>query len=161
MIDVSENNLVELVRAEGLVRQLDTEMPQVLIEARIVEAATNYNRALGVQWGGQGNMNQANGNPTGFIFPNNITATGAAGGDPTTGVSATPNYAVNLPAAIGQGSGGGLGFDGRFFQERIHSFESVGFRQAAQRSEDQFQVAVRARAREQFAVFGGHAGIGP
>jgi type IV pilus assembly protein PilQ len=99
-----------LVRAEGLVRNLDTETPQILIESRIVEASSNYNRALGVQWGGNAAMNQANGNPTGLIFPNNISATGAAGGGPTTGTAASPNYAVNLPAAIGQGSGGGVGF---------------------------------------------------
>jgi type IV pilus assembly protein PilQ len=36
-----------LVRAEGLVRNLDTEIPQVLIESRIVEAASNFNKALG------------------------------------------------------------------------------------------------------------------
>jgi len=89
-----------LVRAEGLVRNLDTETPQILIESRIVEASSNYNRALGVQWGGNAAMNQANGNPTGLIFPNNITAAG----------SGTNNYVVNLPAAIGQGSGGGVGF---------------------------------------------------
>jgi type IV pilus assembly protein PilQ len=99
-----------LVRAEGLVRNLDTETPQILIESRIVEASSNYNRALGVQWGGNAAMNQANGNPTGFIFPNNITSVGGAGGGPTTGTASSPNYAVNLPAAIGQGSGGGIGF---------------------------------------------------
>jgi type IV pilus assembly protein PilQ len=99
-----------LVRAEGLVRNLDTEIPQVLIESRIVEASNNYNRALGVQWGGKATMNQANGNPTGLIFPNSIGIGGAAGSDPNTGTSGSPGYAVNLPAAIGQGSGGGVGF---------------------------------------------------
>jgi len=99
-----------IVRAEGLVRNLDSEIPQVLIEARIVEASSNFNRALGVQWGGNAAMNQVNGNPTGLIFPYNATTTGAAGGGPTTGTATAPNYAVNLPAAIGQGSGGGLGF---------------------------------------------------
>jgi type IV pilus assembly protein PilQ len=99
-----------LVRAEGLVRNLDTETPQVLIEGRIVEASTNYNKALGIQWGGSTAFTQATGNPTGLAFPNNVTATGAAGGGPTTGTSSSPNYAVNLPAAIGQGSGGGIGF---------------------------------------------------
>jgi type IV pilus assembly protein PilQ len=99
-----------VVKAEGLVRNLDAEIPQVLIEARIVEASSNFNRALGVQWGGSAAMNQANGNPTGVIFPYNATATGGAGGGPNTGTAAVPNYAVNLPAAIGQGSGGGMGF---------------------------------------------------
>ena len=99
-----------LVRAEGLVRNLDTETPQILIESRIVEAASNYNDALGVQWGGNAGFTQALGNPTGLVFPNNITTAGGSGGGPTTGTASNPNYAVNLPAAIGQGSGGGIGF---------------------------------------------------
>ncbi|MFY3742881.1 type IV pilus secretin PilQ [Anaeromyxobacter sp. Red801] len=98
-----------LVRAEGLVRNLDTEIPQVLIESRIVEASSNFNRALGVQWGGNAAFTQATGNPTGVAFPNNVAGAGAAGQTPNQGTSGTPNYAVNLPAAIGQGSGGGIG----------------------------------------------------
>ena len=99
-----------LVRAEGLVRNLDTEIPQVLIESRIVEATSNFNRALGVQWGGNAGFAQTTGNPTGALFPNIAQAAGAAGGGPTTGTAAAPGYAVNLPAAIGQGQGGGIGF---------------------------------------------------
>ncbi|HET9597322.1 MAG TPA: type IV pilus secretin PilQ [Anaeromyxobacteraceae bacterium] len=99
-----------LARAEGLVRNLDTEIPQVRIESRIIEAGSNWNQAIGVQWGGNAAFTQATGNPTGLFFPGNAGATGASGGGPTQGVSANPNYAVNLPAAIGQGSGGGIGF---------------------------------------------------
>ena len=98
-----------LVRAEGLVRNLDTEIPQVLIESRIVEASSNFQKQIGVQWGGNASMTQAFGNPTGLAFPNIVTGAGAAGGGPTTGTAAAPQYAVNLPAAIGQGSGGGIG----------------------------------------------------
>jgi type IV pilus assembly protein PilQ len=99
-----------LARAEGLVRNLDTEIPQVRIESRIVEAQSNFNKAIGVQWGGNAAFTQATGNPTGLFFPGNVGSAGGAGGGPTTGVSANPNYAVNLPAAIGQGQGGGIGF---------------------------------------------------
>jgi type IV pilus assembly protein PilQ len=99
-----------LARAEGLVRSLDTEIPQVRIESRIIEASTNWNRAIGVQWGGNASFSPATGNPTGLFFPNIANTAGASGGGPTTGTSSTPGYAVNLPAAIGQGSGGGLGF---------------------------------------------------
>jgi type IV pilus assembly protein PilQ len=98
-----------LVRAEGLVRNLDTPIPQVLIESRIVEAGSNFGRAIGVQWGGNASFSQAYGNPTGVSFPSIASGTGASGGGPTTGTAANPNYAVNLPAAIGQGSGGGIG----------------------------------------------------
>ena len=40
-----------------LVDGLDLEVPQVQIEARIVQADTTYSRSLGVQWGIQ-NVNQ-------------------------------------------------------------------------------------------------------
>jgi len=36
--DIAEN----LAKAEGMVRNLDTQTPQVLIESRIVEAATQF-----------------------------------------------------------------------------------------------------------------------
>lgn len=98
-----------LARAEGLVRSLDTETPGVLIESRIVEAASNFTRSLGVQWGGNFGFSPATGNGLPVAFPNVFTGTGAAGGGPTQGVNSTPNYAVNLPAAIGQGAGGGIG----------------------------------------------------
>ena len=98
-----------LVRAEGLVRNLDTEIPQVLIEGRIIEATSTFNRQLGVQWGGNISASQSLGNPTGLAFPNVATAAGAAGSTPADGTSSSPSYAVNLPAAIGQGSGGGIG----------------------------------------------------
>ncbi len=98
-----------LARAEGLVRSLDTETPGVLIESRIVEAASNFNQALGIQWGGNFGFSPATGNPLPVAFPNTFTGGGAAGQTPSQGTSPLPNYAVNLPAAIGQGAGGGIG----------------------------------------------------
>jgi type IV pilus assembly protein PilQ len=88
-----------LVRAEGLVRNLDTEIPQVLIESRIVEASSNFNKALGIQWGGNAAFTQATGNPVGLAFPANVAAVGS---------SAAPNFAVSLPAPVGEGSGGAI-----------------------------------------------------
>ncbi|XXF76625.1 type IV pilus secretin PilQ [Myxococcaceae bacterium GXIMD 01537] len=98
-------------KARALVRNLDTQTPQVLIESRIVEANTTFTRSLGVQWGGQGRLSAATGNPTGLAFPNFVAVTGgaaSAGGAP--GLPENPNFAVNLPAAVGPGSGGALGF---------------------------------------------------
>jgi type IV pilus assembly protein PilQ len=62
-------------------------------------------------------MTSATGNPTGLIFPSDITAAGGASDAkaPTGGLSPfvnllpTPNYAVNMPAAVGTGAGGALG----------------------------------------------------
>jgi type IV pilus assembly protein PilQ len=104
--DVPEN----LAKAEGMVRNLDTQTPQVLIESRIVEAAVNYTKEIGIQWGGGGGFAPIYGNTTGLVFPSTALVAGAAGGQPNAGTAATPNFAVNLPAAIGPGSGGGLGF---------------------------------------------------
>ncbi|MHB1845273.1 MAG: type IV pilus secretin PilQ [Deltaproteobacteria bacterium] len=104
--DVVEN----LAKAEGMVRNLDTQTPQVLIESRIVEAATTFSREIGIQWGGNGGFSPATANSTGLVFPSYATVAGAAGDAPNAGTALNPNFAVNLPAAIGPGSGGGLGF---------------------------------------------------
>ena len=98
-----------LARAEGLVRNLDTETPGVLIESRIVEAQSNFAQAIGVQWGGNMGFSPATGNGLPVAFPNVMTGSGASDQTPNQGVQTKPNYAVNLPAPIGQGSGGGIG----------------------------------------------------
>ena len=96
---------------KSLIATLDTATPQVLIEARIVEVDTSFSRELGVQWGGikQGAVN-------GYLA--GVSGYQDAGGSFLSGlpISNTPNpfetanYAVNLPAAVGQGSGGGISF---------------------------------------------------
>ncbi len=121
-----------LVRAEGLVRNLDTETPQVLIESRIVEASSNFNRALGVQWGGNATFSEATGNATGANFPRNV---GVAGGIPdgsSAGTATPPQYAVSLPAPVGDGQGGAIGLTlgsiaGRFnLNLRLSALENNG-----------------------------------
>ncbi len=107
-----------LDQVEELTRALDTQTPQVLVEARIIEATSNYNRDVGIQWGGSGTVSSVTGNPTGLAFPSSI---GVAGGatdpdTPTAGLSAfsnnitNPNFAINLPATAGTGEGGAIGF---------------------------------------------------
>jgi type IV pilus assembly protein PilQ len=102
-----------LLKVERLVRTLDTQTPQVLIEARIVEANTSFSRDLGIQWGGSVSATQQFGTSTGLAFPNQIRIAGAADdltNNVSEGVLGDPSYAVNLPAAVGSGVGGGLGF---------------------------------------------------
>jgi type IV pilus assembly protein PilQ len=99
-----------LARAEGLVRRLDTQTPQVLIEGRIVEANTNFSRDFGIQWGGNVNLSPTSGNPTGLTFPSVVRVAGGSTADSSGGTADTPNFAVNLPAAVGTGAGGALGF---------------------------------------------------
>jgi len=119
-VDARTNTLIvkdvqeALLRAEGIVRNLDTQTPEVLIEARIVEAATSFARQAGIQWGGNISMAPTFGNPTGLIFPNILAVAGAADDPsaPTSGLQgvAQPNFAVNMPAPIGLNNGAGLGF---------------------------------------------------
>ncbi len=124
---------------EELVRSLDTQTPQVLIEARIVEATSKFSREVGIQWGGDATFSEATGNPTGLGFPSRVTLAGGARGgsnvdglNPGTTPSTTPNFAVNLPAAAGAGAGGALGItlgslDGTFnLPIRLSAAEASG-----------------------------------
>jgi type IV pilus assembly protein PilQ len=129
--DVSRN----LALVEELVRNLDTQTSQVVIEARIVEARSTFVRQIGVQWGGTGFADTAHGNPTGLVFPNSIGVGGGAtdGKTPLEGLgAANPNFAVNLPAAVGTGSGGAVGITlgsvaGAFnLNLRLSAMESTG-----------------------------------
>jgi len=98
----------------SLVQALDAPTPQVLIEARVVEANTDFQRELGIKWGGRYVADARHGNPTGMAFPNSVGVTGAGSSGEGTGTNdvaniPSANYLVNLPAPIGLGSGGGIG----------------------------------------------------
>ncbi len=81
-----------------LLKTLDRPTPQVLIEARIVQADTNFAKDLGVQWGGSYNSN-----------PGDYSMGVVTG--PTGTVSApTTGFAVNLPASGVAGTKGSVGF---------------------------------------------------
>ena len=105
-----------IVEVKALVATLDTATPQVLIEARIVEVDTSFTRELGVQWGGSYRAGAGN---TKFGLTGAQDSTGASlpGGavtaattNPFTAAAPVPSFAVNLPAAIGAGAGGGIAF---------------------------------------------------
>jgi len=84
---------------KNLVKSLDTKTPQILIEARIVEANLSFQEELGVMWGflvntGKGNKNAAIGG-------------GLTGASSTLTTPATPlNTVVGLPALAAGGVGG-------------------------------------------------------
>ncbi len=101
-------------RIIDMLTRLDSPTPQIQIEARIVEARTNYLRQFGIQWGGEVLATQETGNATGLFFPSDVSVAGAAdgGATPTTGLPPTSvpsNFAVNMPAPVGAGAGAGLG----------------------------------------------------
>lgn len=86
-------------RIEAFLKQIDIPTPQVLIEARIVEATRQFSQSLGIQWGGTGIPTRA-GSTTG------VTAFGG---------SSTPIQFPNLTSTPGNPfptTGGGIPFFG-------------------------------------------------
>jgi len=59
-----------------LIKSLDTPVPQVMIEARIVEATRTFSKRLGIAWGFNAVADQTTGNTTGLVFPNNGSVAG-------------------------------------------------------------------------------------
>jgi len=118
-VDQRTNTLIitdlrdRLTLASELIATLDRAQPQVEIEARIVQTNKDYARALGVQWGFNGNVNAALGNTTPLAFPNNgalggrLGAQGPAGGptQPTTVNLAAPAATSAIGLALGSVNG--------------------------------------------------------
>ncbi len=104
-------------RMERLLRNLDARAPQVMIEAKIVEVASNYARELGVQWGGhytgvgRDGTTVMSGGTTGAGSSSSVPVIGSTVMYPKLGdIGMSGNaYAVNLPAAVGSGAGGAIG----------------------------------------------------
>jgi type IV pilus assembly protein PilQ len=71
--------------ATKVVKKLDVVTPQVMIEARIVEADASFTRDIGVQWGGDTTSTSSDASKTYRLF----------GGQTYT--AGSQNYAVNLP----------------------------------------------------------------
>jgi len=104
-----------------LIDGLDLEVPQVQIEARIVQADTTYSRSLGVQWGIQNVNHLASGSIAAF----KTGTTGAFGAQAS-------DFLVNLPATVGGlTSTPGVGFtygkaNGALLDVRLSAGELLG-----------------------------------
>ncbi len=83
-----------------LVAVMDVPLKQVLIEGRIVEATDSFSHAIGVSWGGQYTANN------GGAAINTVNVGGTAA---TAGTTGGNGFLVDLPAAVGTGSGGAIG----------------------------------------------------
>jgi type IV pilus assembly protein PilQ len=95
---------------DKLIETLDAAIPQVSIEARIVEINTNYTKNLGIQWGFFAAADSAYGNQTSLRFPNSIMVDGSAIKEGGLQNNPLDGYAVNLPApAFSSGLGISLG----------------------------------------------------
>lgn len=101
----------------ALVKTLDRQTPQVMIESRIVEASRNFLRDLGIQLGG-GTTQTTNRN-----FPSTVTVEGGVASD-------NGNFLVDLPAAVATGSGGAISFAlagaSTLLNARLSALETTG-----------------------------------
>ncbi len=80
----------------NLIKKLDTQTPQVMIEARIVQIKPDFKRDLGVQWGAD------------FKTTSSGNLIGVGNAVPGSPVNApAPDFAVNVPASFNLG---GVGF---------------------------------------------------
>jgi len=93
MTDVAE----KIEQAREIIKKLDKVTPQVIIEARIVEASANFSREIGTEWGVAG----------GIQNDDETAGTGPQRGYDKLGGTYGYDMAVNLPTA----SVGAIGFN--------------------------------------------------
>jgi len=94
---IIKDTQIKVDKAKELVRRLDTQTPQVLIQAQIIEASTDFSRELGIQWGGRADVNKKD------------TTSMIKGGLETLN-DPENELVVDLPAAVGTGAGGAIEF---------------------------------------------------
>jgi len=125
VVDERTNTLIvkdveeRILMVKELINRLDSQTPQVLIDAKIVEATTEFKRELGISWGGAYNTSYEG---------DKVSISGASEG--TMKQSGTSDYLLNLPATVGIGSGGAVDFYigniGRFFEAKLSAMEQKG-----------------------------------
>ncbi len=98
--DVRDN----IAAVRELIRNIDIQTPQVMIESYIVTANENLARDLGIQWGYQYVASPQTGNPTGVNFPGAIGLGGSGLGQ---GVGGLP-FIADFPASAAPGAGSAI-----------------------------------------------------
>ncbi|MBI3302289.1 MAG: hypothetical protein HYZ72_09485 [Deltaproteobacteria bacterium] len=98
--DVREN----IAAVRELVKNLDVQTPQVVIESYLVTANENLSRDLGIQWGYSFKASPETGNPTGVNFPGRVGLGGSGLGQGVTGLP----FIADFPASAVPGSGSAL-----------------------------------------------------
>ena len=88
-------------QAREIIQKLDKVTPQVIIEARIVEATTSFSREIGTQWGAAGGIQEDD--PRAGIGPQR--------GYDILGGTYGYNMAMNVPGTLLTSSMGGIGFN--------------------------------------------------
>ncbi len=110
MVDEFTNTLIVrdvrngIDSARDLVRRLDVQIPQVMIESSIVEATTDFTRDLGIQWGYNANVGPQSGTSTGSDFPGTVNFGGSGLNNGSGGVP----FLFDFPANVAAGNGAAL-----------------------------------------------------
>lgn len=91
----------------ALVEEIDVPSPQIAVEARITLVDSDYARELGIQWGGRAGESDLV-----ITGQRSRTWTQTTSDDSSTSVAVDSGstFAVDLPAAVGEGAGGTIGF---------------------------------------------------
>lgn len=101
---------------ERISRYDDRTVRQVFIEAKIVQSIPTYTKEIGIQWGGPYSTTGDGGDTVyGIAGASGVTFEREEVTDPITGlttelVNVLGGPVINLPAAVGLGAGGGIGF---------------------------------------------------
>lgn len=94
-----------IIAVRELIKNVDVQTPQVVIESYLVTTSENLNRNLGIQWGYGYKASPETGNPTGVNFPGRV---GFGGSGLNTGSGGLP-FIADFPAAgVAAGSGAAL-----------------------------------------------------
>ena len=122
VIDI-ERNIGEV---SAIVNNLDTPIPQVLIEAKIIQINPTYTNELGVSWGGDINTTTGKAGTVGVG--------GDVSGSGKTGVTTSQSILDLLPAGIGPGVGASLAWG--FFNKNFDIFNKI----AAMEKDEKLEV---------------------
>lgn len=82
-----------------MIREIDVQTPQVVIESYLITTSENLNRDLGIQWGYGYKAGPGTGNPTGRNFPGRIGLGGTGLGTGSGGVPFIADFPAKSSAA--------------------------------------------------------------
>jgi type IV pilus assembly protein PilQ len=126
-----------IARMEILLKRLDVPTPQVLIEARIVEATKDFSQSLGIEWGFTFNSLNASGAAGKFLTP--VSVFTSPTGTPTPPLT-VPTSPANMPLSISfPASGTNVSSVGILAGNLINN-ALLGVRFSAAESEDRARV---------------------
>jgi type IV pilus assembly protein PilQ len=130
-----------ILDAEELIDHFDTQTPQVLIEANIVEATEALIRDLGIQWGYTYKASPETGNAPGNNFPGRAILGGVLAGGTNSPAGALP-FVADFPASTVAG-GAGTAYD--ILLGSIDGSNTLNARLTALESEGKGKIVSRPR----------------